>query len=217
MKYLVIDIETGPQSESDVMRFAPEFAAPSNYKDEAKIEAYIIDARRKWAESAALDPITGRILAVGVESNEHPCDIMHIDQFNGGERELVERTINSIDHCLVSGACVIGFNIRHFDFPYLKRRAYILGVRVPIMFDESTRDRFNRNVVDLQELWLAGDRDYKGQSLNNICRACGLGQKSGEGSEFATLYAHNRDKAISYLANDIALTTALARRMGAIQ
>ena len=38
MKYLVIDIETGPQSESDVMRFAPEFAAPSNYKDEAKIE-----------------------------------------------------------------------------------------------------------------------------------------------------------------------------------
>ena len=38
MKY-IFDIETGPLPEAEIMQFAPEFAAPSNYTDPVKIAA----------------------------------------------------------------------------------------------------------------------------------------------------------------------------------
>ena len=39
MKHIVFDIETIPQDETKLLALAPEFAAPANLKDPAKIEA----------------------------------------------------------------------------------------------------------------------------------------------------------------------------------
>ena len=64
MTYNVFDIETGPLPIEHLEDMMPEFTAPSNWKDEAKIEAKIKEQQTKWFEKAALDARTGQVLAI---------------------------------------------------------------------------------------------------------------------------------------------------------
>src|SRR4030095_5808179 len=61
----VIDIETCPVPPLAALPFAPDFNAPSNYKDPVKIAEYKKLAESEWLESSALRSTTGRICAVG--------------------------------------------------------------------------------------------------------------------------------------------------------
>jgi DNA polymerase elongation subunit (family B) len=214
MKYLVIDIETEPQPQDQAMRFAPEFTAPSNYKDSDKIKAYIESARSDWLENCALDAMTGQVLAVGCADETGKIETFDIAQYT--ERELVERTLGSIDHCLLQGGKLIGYNVRHFDLPFLCRRAYVHGVRVPLILAETVQNRYSRTVIDLMEVWLCGDRNFKGQSLDNVAKACGVGEKTGSGADFSRLFSVDKFAALAYLRNDIELTVKLAKRFGVI-
>jgi len=64
MNPLIVDIETGPRS--DAVAFLPTPEAPANYKDAAKIAAYVEERRAKLLEDAALSAETAQILVVGL-------------------------------------------------------------------------------------------------------------------------------------------------------
>ena len=55
MTHIVLDIETIPQDETKLLALAPEFAAPANLKDPAKIEAAIAKKRADYLADAALN------------------------------------------------------------------------------------------------------------------------------------------------------------------
>src|SRR5688572_8585619 len=63
---ITFDIETAPLPDEQIAPFVPEFSAPSNYKDPEKIKAYIEGEKVKWLEQAALSPLTGRVVAIGI-------------------------------------------------------------------------------------------------------------------------------------------------------
>src|SRR5512137_94857 len=52
MKHIVFDIETIPQDEAKLLALAPEFTAPANLKDPAKIEAAIAKKRADYLADA---------------------------------------------------------------------------------------------------------------------------------------------------------------------
>ena len=59
---LFFDIET--EVNSDAVEFIQVPSAPSNYKDQEKIAAYIAEKQAEALKTAALDPDYGKIIAI---------------------------------------------------------------------------------------------------------------------------------------------------------
>lgn len=74
MQTIVFDVETGPLAEGELSALLPPFdpaeVKTGNLKDPDKIAAKIAEAeanhRRDFVDKAALDPLTGRVVAIGV-------------------------------------------------------------------------------------------------------------------------------------------------------
>jgi len=105
----------------------------------------------------------------------------------------------------------VTFNGTRFDWPFLARRSYALGVVVPLWYPADGRWPL-RTHCDLYTLWQAGDRT-ESISLDRLARLCGLGGKIGNGAEFGKLWTEDRNAALDYLRQDLKLTRDLWRRM----
>jgi hypothetical protein len=105
---------------------------------------------------------------------------------------------------------VAGFCIHRFDLPFLVRRSWILKVSVPWNIRQGRY--FNQNLIDLAEVWKMGNYEQN-ISLDTLSKSLGVGTKNGTGKDFAKLLAEDRDAAIKYLQNDLALTRSCADRL----
>lgn len=226
MKTIVFDIETGPLPESELAALVPPFdpaeVRTGNLKDPEKVAAKIAEAevnhRRDFFEKAALDPLTGRVLAVGlIEVPACPGPVAE------GGRSFVFRVIGHDDETALLtefwAACqgemgrineMIGFNTHLFDLPFLIRRSWKLRVSVPRI----RRGRYWADeMVDLRDAWQLGDRQARG-SLDAIAKHLGVGAKTGSGADFAKLWQSDRAMAVAYLRNDLELTAKVAEVVG---
>ncbi len=190
MQTNVFDIETRPLPESELTALVPPFdpaeVKTGNIKDPDKIAAKIAEAeashRRDFFDKAALDPLTGRVVAIGVMTFDvrGPKGL----PFNlGGQFSIIgrddEAQMLSEFWEITRGEMgrtnpMIGFNIFNFDLPFLIRRSWKHGVPVPFGL---RRGRYwSDQVIDLRECWQLGDRQAKG-SLDSIARHLGVGAK----------------------------------------
>lgn len=217
MRKLVFDIETGPATNA--ADFAPEFQAPSNYKDPVKIAEHIEGQRAAFLERAALDPITGQILCFtsGYDNDPPACFFNEAGNpsnpfLKGTEAMIVTKALCLFEDCAQESVPVVGFNSKGFDLLYLIRRAFILGIPVSKAVWKMS-DKYSDASIDLLQIWLAGSRDYAGQSLARVCKACGLGEKNGDGKDFAGILKMDPKSARDYAINDVILTQKLADRL----
>ncbi|MEI8290259.1 MAG: hypothetical protein WCH99_12380 [Verrucomicrobiota bacterium] len=233
MKNIFFDIETGPLPEAELLAMLPPFdpaeVKTGNIKDPAKIAEKIAEAeanhRRDFIERAALDPLTGRVVAIGVQI-ETPAFDRETGEVNralaGSEFAIIvgddEAAILREFWALVRAEAgrlntLIGFNSNQFDLPFLFRRSWKHGVQIPFGL---RRGRYwGDQVVDIRDNWQLGDRMAKG-SLAAIAKHLGLGEKSGSGKDFAALLASDRKAAEAYLKNDVELTVKVANALGVL-
>lgn len=240
---IVFDIETGPLPWDDMQGvYSPPAALPpwhdgmvryGNTKDqqkraeklaatkadyEARLANWQAEADAHKAEfigRAALSPLTGQVLAVGLRS---PRGTVILGAEGESEEEILEQFWGLYKSKAAAGVRLVGFNCGGFDVPFLIRRSWFHGVLVP----ESVLDRgrwLSNHFIDLMGLWAAGGRDTA--SLDTLARFFRVGGKPEgvDGSHFATLWAGNqesRQAALAYLANDLDMTWRLAERMGVI-
>lgn len=207
----IFDIETGPVPESELARVKPEFVANRSYKDPAKIAADLAEKEAAWRENAALSAVTGRVLAIGMMDAFGHITIAHDPADEAGviRRFWLEITNTSPPYRSSSWA---GFGIFHFDLPFLIRRSWKLGLRIPPIRNGRY---WSEKFVDLREVWQCGDRECGG-SLLSVGRFLDLPeQKTGSGADFARLYLDEttRPEAIRYLEQDLKATKALANRL----
>jgi uncharacterized protein YprB with RNaseH-like and TPR domain len=192
--------------------FDPAEVKTGNLKDPDKIAAKIAEAeashRREFFERAALDPLTGRVLAIGVlclESDNFSI-IGHEDEA-ATLREFWDRLRGDMGR--MNG--LVGFNIFAFDLPFLFRRSWKHRVPVPAGL---RRGRYwIDQLVDLRDLWQLGDRQARG-SLDAVAKHLGVGAKNGSGANFAALWQSDREQAVAYLRNDVLLTAKIAEVLG---
>jgi uncharacterized protein YprB with RNaseH-like and TPR domain len=212
MNTIIFDIETGPLPESELAALLPPFdpaeVKTGNLKDEAKIAAKLAEAeanhRRDFFDRAALDPLTGRVVAVGLlypDSGEfhvigHDDEAATLREFWDVCRGQQGR-INQM----------VGFNTHLFDLPFLIRRSW--KHRVPVPFGVRRGRYWSDEMIDLRDGWQLGDRMAKG-SLDVIAKHLGVGAKNGDGKAFAELWASDHAKAVAYLRNDVQLTAKVA-------
>ncbi len=218
MNTIIFDIETGPLPEAELTAllppFDPEEVKMGNTKDPVKVAAKLAEAEanhlRNFIDRAALDPLTGRVIAVGLLSfdTQDVTILGHDDE----ARTLAEfwtactgnrGTLNRM----------VGFNSNQFDLPFLIRRSWKHNVTIPMGI---RRGRYwSDQMLDLRDLWQLGDR-YAIGSLDAIARHLGVGAKNGDGKEFAALWAKDRRQAEAYLRNDLELTAKVGCAIGAL-
>jgi len=213
MHTIIFDIETGPLPETELAAAMPPFdpaeVKTGNLKDADKVAAKIAEARsnhsRDFSEKAALDPLTGRVVAIGVMTFDarggsgpafntggkfriigHDDEAQTLREFWDATRGEMGRT-----------SPLIGFNICNFDLPFLFRRSWKHGV--PIPFGLRRGRYWSDQVVDLRDCWQLGDRQARG-SLDSIARHLVVGAKNGDGKAFAELWRTDRKSAEAYCA-----------------
>lgn len=174
------------------------------------------DYERAVIDRAALDPTTGRVLAIGMfDTKESDCEITFIDGEGNeaaDERSLL-RDFWSLASLANNSCLLVGHNITGFDLPFLIRRSWLLGVEIPPGIFTGGRF-FAPHIIDTMRVWACGNygRDTF-TKLDTLAKAFGLGAKNGNGAEFAALWATDRTAAAAYLRNDLELTWNIARRM----
>lgn len=124
---LFFDIET--EVDPDAIQFMPEPQAPGNYKDEAKIAAYVEEKRAEQIERAALDADYGRIIAIGFKVD----DSITVSKSVFDERDESDLIKIFWNFYASAQGVSCGYNIIGFDLPYLMRRSFALGITPSII------------------------------------------------------------------------------------
>lgn len=207
MKHIIFDIETGGLPKDEILHLLPSFEAPSNYKDAEKISAYKLKKQEEWLETkTALSAISGQVLAIGYQVGDGEIEIICSDS----EKDMLHAFWEVLRKH--SSAKVIGFNSHNFDIPFLVRRSWKNGVVIPNIYN----GRFlHSRFIDLLQVWSCGGLDKV--SLDNLAKYFGVGSKNGKGSMFATMLEVNRESALEYLRNDVAMTRGVALAMSVIE
>ena len=208
---LIFDIETGPLPADQLDQYWDESAVKTgNLRDPAKIAEKIVEARTAFVERAALDPITGRVLAIGLQSPSgwSLCDASE-------ESDLLIAFWQQIDAAISSQLPVVGWNVHDFDLPFLIGRSRILGVNIPAGLRHGRY--WSDLITDLMKIWTL-DRYGTYAKLDTVGRALGLGGKTDgiDGSQFHVLWSTDRAKAVEYLRRDVELTAAIHERIGSL-
>lgn len=119
---IVFDIETAPMCGAADYLIEP-VEAPSNYKDLAKIAAFIAEKKAEQFGKCGLDPDLCQVVAIGLwaEADDKPVTMLlsqereeHMLAWFWGEAEQGH---------------LVGFNCGAFDLPVLLRRSLYLGVK----------------------------------------------------------------------------------------
>lgn len=209
---ICFDIETIPQDADRLMAMAPDFQPDSRLKDPEKIKANIAEKQQKFIEEAALHWTTAIIPLIGVGSGIDIRPIAHED-----ERDTIRSFFEIAQDVLSNSGTICGHNILGFDFPMLINRARVLDVPVPQVIGKLYKGRWqwNEDIVDtLQVLTFGNKMDFAGNGVESVARACGFGNKLGNGKDFPDLWSKNREAAIAYCLQDVKIEIQIARMCG---
>lgn len=127
---IVLDIETAADVDSPALAaLAEEITPPKNWKDQEKIAAYVEQRRRDLIEKAALSPLTGRIVAIGLAIQAPDGEWEEHIWMAGTEAEIIIGANAAIDRA----GCgqLVTFNGKPFDIPYLLARSIRHGLELP--------------------------------------------------------------------------------------
>jgi hypothetical protein len=207
MRHLVFDIETIPQDEAKLLALAPEFTAPANLKDPAKIEAAIARKRADYLADAALNWKTAEVVLIGAG------DDTQIQSFTAStEKELVGDFLALLGDALADGVVAGGHNVKGFDLPMVVNRARVHGLKIPatVLSFWKGRSAWHENIFDTLEL-LSFGRAFDGNGVEDVARVFGLPPKLGHGGDFPILWRADRAGALAYNRRDVEIEIEIAQ------
>ncbi len=230
------DIETGPGDWANIQRLCVDSLTRDDGKMLTKSHSDPDEWKAAILDKAALSPLTGRVLAIGIQYDDGPVDILENRTCDDDGERAVLTSFWTLVHTSYRSALWdkwkpspteprwIGFNTSGFDVPFLIARTQILFTAlnakglptgVPLWVQEGRH--LHRMFLDLRERWGAGAK-FAGPArgnLDTICRALGIEGKNGSGADFGKLYTNleTRPKAIEYLRNDIRMTAQCGKRL----
>src|SRR6185295_5935446 len=150
MRHLILDIEA--VAIDDVATYLEPVSAPSNYKDEAKIAAYIAEETKRQIDKAALDIDLARIVAIGYQwlGDDHPFHEVLLCKDETQEMTNLGKLWDAFWKVYIPGHTVaVTFNGLAYDLPLLLRRSLYLGVTAPKL----QLDRYKHiDAIDLMEI-----------------------------------------------------------------
>jgi uncharacterized protein YprB with RNaseH-like and TPR domain len=200
---IVLDIETVADVDSPALEaMASEIKAPGNYKDEKKIEAYIEQKRRDLIEKAALSPLTGRIVAIGLlQVEEGAAPEVYMDHAEGEAGIIIVANQWLEEHGV---GHLVTFNGRSFDLPFLLARS----IRHDLELSYKWPIGYSGRHIDVRELL------GKQGSLEAWAGAIFDATPTCDGSAVQALYdAGDMDAIAEHCREDVQITAQLYGRI----
>ena len=197
---LFFDIET--EMNPEALEFIQEPKAPSNYKDPDKIKAFIEEKRAEIITKAALDEDYGRIIAIAYSLGDNPIEVI-----TGSESDILKKFWNLYKS---ANGISCGYNIIGFDLPYLMRRSFYFGIKIPII--PSLAKYRSHPTIDLMGILYNWGQD---KGLKWVCKRYGIDNPLPDldGSKVAEM---DIDTLKEYAANDVRMTVELYNKMQGI-
>lgn len=209
MRELFLDIETLPaEMTRDEIRALATDKVPANYKDPAKIDAWIAENAAKAHAGTALDSMMGRVLMVAWAVDDGPVSSVYLDDPNDC-RPVLDALAGAVSG--TAHTTWIGHNIAGFDLPYLRHAAF--RARHPLA-REIPDTRYSNRVRDTMAMWAGTDPRPSYVGLSAIARFLGLGEKAGgmDGSQvYPAWLAGRHDEIRAYGEQDVALVRDVYR------
>lgn len=199
----------------DPVKIAADLAKKRSqrHEDNAEAQAKIENRRSERLEQAALDFNVARVVAIGwwvagesvtltarTESEERAALLM----FWGAARQRM----------------LVGFRNREFDVPMLMQRSLYLDIDYPRL--DIGRYARGTNIIDLYDRLTFNDMRttfVMRRTLKSFCRRLGIPVPDDiNGADIAALVAAEDWEAVkAHCAADVALTVALAERLGVVK
>jgi hypothetical protein len=202
------------------------------------------DKRAAWVNKAALDARLGFVRMIGMRTgsdyvigvNDEEKDVTSFAIPEGmelklivfkSEEELLEWALEWVFQCVraeweedVTPSRIISFYGHGFDFPFIIRRAWILGIEahpdyfIPEFFGGAFRN-YRQSFIDLCDAWKLGDYRAETGGLDEMARLLGVGRKPEgvTGKRFHELYREEPSRALEYLVSDLDLTWGIAETL----
>lgn len=205
------DIETESLPVKQIEKLMPEFEPAGNLKDPDKIKASIEAKKAEWLDKTALKAITGKIVAVTVAWGGSPPEMR-----SGDELELISGILADLNTVISQNGQAYAWNGSAFDLLFLSQRAAVHNIQAFHALTQQRGSRFSwhESLIDPKLVWSNYSPDHTGTSLKSVAFALGVGEKSGNGKDFAGLLKTNPDEAKAYALNDVELLRAIVGRMG---
>lgn len=200
---LVFDIETAPLDEAPL--YIESADAPSNYKDVAKIAAYIEEKNAEQLAKCSLDADLCRVVAISVlHEGANPVVVTGDDH---SEKLMLEWFWET-----TKDTHLVGFNCLSFDLPVLLRRSLYLGVKAPLIQIDKYR---HPDVTDLMMV-LSFNGALKFRGLSFYAKRFGFEVPDAiDGSEVGRAVLEGRwDDIEQHVKADVLRTAHLADRCG---
>lgn len=218
--YLILDIESVARPEAEIRQLVPAFnpdKVPLGNATKPDTVAAIIEKARLThgddiVAKAALYPEYGQVAIAGFKCGANEPTIALGD--NGiKERELLIDAWNEIEG--FAEHVITGFNIKGFDLPFMVKRSWILGVKVPRRIYNPLKPKYpwHENIVDLLDVYRCGEWQGKTGGLNQVCRVLGIEPNPGDGKDFGKLWATDKKAALLYNAGDLRVSALVAERL----
>lgn len=211
MSSLIVDVEAVAIDRAE--DYIEPVEAPSNYKDEAKIAAYIKDATAKAVDRCALDPDLARIVVLGcgdVDGDDTALICKNEQQEAAALRAFWGRAVNAAGVVRT----LISFNGFGYDLPLLVRRSQYLGVDHPVL----NIDKYRSPHIDLMQV-LTFRGAIKPHRLSFYCSRFGMAINDPyTGADIARLVRDGDWKAVEeHNLSDLGQTRFLAQKLKLIQ
>jgi hypothetical protein len=213
-RFVFFDLETIPcQDAAYRAALAEKITPPGNIKKPESIQAWL-DENRDSATGEALaktsfDGARGHICTIAWAKNTGEIQVAHAKTLDE-ERGVIEAFFNDLDR--YHSETLVGHNITGFDIAFLRKRAIVLGVKLPpnacLPRDPKPWDK---NVHDTMSMWAGGGNRI---SLDDLCGALGIQGKDGfDGSMVAEAWATGQHDTIAeYCKADVEAVRAVHRR-----
>jgi hypothetical protein len=205
-----MDIETAPRPIEEIYKLKPDFKAPANFKDPFKIAENLKEQEETWLRKAALSPITGCIVVLGVKPFGAEPIILE-----GEERDILLGWWEIFNEGRTF-AEFFGHGLKGFDMPFVIKRSWLHGIKVPmdILFPGDGRFLNSRRFHCTMQAFQCGDMKADWVGLDAVSKFFGLEGKTEDlGPLFADVYKTDRARALSYFTRDLEQTEAVANIM----
>ncbi len=211
------DAETIPsQIEGIRDELAKSIEPPGNISKAETIAAWHAEKKPGLIEEAYLktsfDGGVGQLCVIGFalgDEEPHAYSVGN-DLSHDAERKMLQDFF-----CAVTDAGpvqFVGHNVIGFDFPFLWKRAMVLGVKPPWTFPRNPKP-WGETVADTMLMWDPTPR--AGGSMDRICRLMGIpGKGDMDGSKvWPAVQAGRISEVAEYCKGDISRTRAMHKRM----
>lgn len=171
---ITFDIETIPTQCADVVvRLSKTIKAPSNYKDEEKIQAYIAEKQKTIVSDTSLNGAYGEILSIACAIDDLEPQVFCINDlaFTDREKTILTQFFHYIEEYYQFNRNLpptwVGHNIANFDLRFIYQRCIINQVK-PFAYFPINKKPWDKDIFDTMVKW-AGEKNYI--SLDDLCFA----------------------------------------------